>query len=161
MKRLATLPTARIDPAQKISFTYKNKLYEGFRGDTIATALYSAISGTKVRRDLAMTGEVTLRGRVLPIGGLKEKALAALRVGIPNVIIPEQNQKELVEIPEDIRRRMKFHPVKDMDEVIGLAFKKPEKMKLLVPRKATSFHPSLHHHHPQHTQYELNLNKWV
>ena len=96
-------------------------------GITIATALYSAISGRKVRRDLAMTGEVTLRGRVLPIGGLKEKALAALRVGIDNVIIPDQNKKELVEIPEDIRKRMKFHPVTDMDQVIGLAFAKPRK----------------------------------
>ena len=108
-------------------------------GITIATALYSAISERKVRRDLAMTGEVTLRGRVLPIGGLKEKALAALRVGIPNVIIPEQNKKELVEIPEDIRRRMKFHPVKDMDEVIGLAFKKSEKLKRRkIRRRATA-----------------------
>jgi len=91
-------------------------------GITIATALYSAITGRKVRRDVAMTGEVTLRGRVLPIGGLKEKSLAALRVGISKVIIPEQNQKELVEIPEDIRTKMKFHPVKDMEEVIDLAF---------------------------------------
>ena len=96
-------------------------------GITIATALYSVISGQKVRRDVAMTGEVTLRGRVLPIGGLKEKALAALRVGIHNVIIPEQNKKELVEIPENIRKKMKFHPVKDMDEVIGLAFRKTVK----------------------------------
>lgn len=96
-------------------------------GITIATALYSAISGKKLRRDLAMTGEVTLRGRVLPIGGLKEKALAALRVGIIDVIIPEQNQKELVEIPEDIRKRMNFHAVKDMDEVIRLAFIKNDK----------------------------------
>jgi ATP-dependent Lon protease len=107
-------------------------------GITIATALYSVISGKKVRRDLAMTGEVTLRGRVLPIGGLKEKALAALRVGILNVIIPEQNQKELVEIPEDIRKRMKFHPVKDMDEVIGLAFKKPDKVKRRKNRRAAA-----------------------
>jgi len=91
-------------------------------GITIASALYSVITGRKVRRDVAMTGEVTLRGRVLPIGGLKEKALAALRVGLTNVIIPEQNEKELVEIPEDIRKKMKFHPVKDMDEVIKLAF---------------------------------------
>ncbi len=84
-----------------------------------------------------MTGEVTLRGRVLPIGGLKEKALAALRVGVPNVIIPEQNQKELVEIPDDIRKRMNFHPVKDMDEVIRLAFKKVEKTKRRKKRRAS------------------------
>ncbi len=91
-------------------------------GITIATALYSAISGKKVNKSLAMTGEVTLRGRVLPIGGLKEKALAALRANIFNVIIPHLNAKELVEIPEDIRKKMTFHPVKDMDEVINLAF---------------------------------------
>jgi ATP-dependent Lon protease len=93
-------------------------------GITIATALYSAISGKKVRNDIAMTGEVTLRGRVLPIGGLKEKALAALRVNLTNVLIPEQNKKELVEIPQDVRKRMTFHPVKDMDQVISLAFGK-------------------------------------
>jgi len=93
-------------------------------GITIATALYSAISGKKVRNDIAMTGEVTLRGRVLPIGGLKEKALAALRVNLTNVIIPEHNKKELVEIPQDVRKRMKFYPVKDMDQVISLAFGK-------------------------------------
>ena len=96
-------------------------------GITIATALYSAISGKKVRRDIAMTGEVTLRGRVLPIGGLKEKALAALRVSITNVIIPDQNKEELVEIPQDVRKRMTFKPVKDMDQVIALAFGKTRK----------------------------------
>ncbi len=96
-------------------------------GITIATALYSAITGKKVRKDIAMTGEVTLRGRVLPIGGLKEKALAALRVNLTNVIIPEQNKKDLVEIPEDVRKRMTFYPVKDMDQVITLAFGKTQK----------------------------------
>ncbi len=96
-------------------------------GITIATALYSAITGKKVRKDIAMTGEVTLRGRVLPIGGLKEKALAALRVNLINVIIPEQNKKDLVEIPEDVRKRMTFYPVKDMDQVISLAFDRTQK----------------------------------
>lgn len=97
-------------------------------GITMATALYSAIVDKKVIKGLAMTGEVTLRGRVLPIGGLKEKALAALRAGIRKVIIPEQNQKDLVEIPKDIRKRMSFYPVKDMDEVVRITFgngKKP------------------------------------
>ncbi|WP_284153890.1 endopeptidase La [Desulfofustis limnaeus] len=98
-------------------------------GITIATALYSAISGKKVNKQLAMTGEVTLRGRVLPIGGLKEKALAALRANIPTVIIPALNEKELVEIPEDIRKKMTFHPVKDMSEVIELAFSRSAKSK--------------------------------
>jgi ATP-dependent Lon protease len=71
-----------------------------------------------------MTGEVTLRGRVLPIGGLKEKALAALRADIDKVIIPELNKKDLVEIPQDIRDKMHFYPVKDMDEVVRIAFGK-------------------------------------
>ncbi len=93
-------------------------------GITIATALYSAFTQKKVISQLAMTGEVTLRGRVLPIGGLKEKALAALRAGIDKVIIPEQNKKDLVEIPKDIRDKMKFYPVKDMDEVVKIAFNK-------------------------------------
>jgi len=71
-----------------------------------------------------MTGEVTLRGRVLPIGGLKEKALAALRADITKVIIPALNEKDLVEIPKDIREKMQFFPVKDMDEVVKIAFGK-------------------------------------
>ncbi len=93
-------------------------------GITMATALYSAISGRKVALGVAMTGEVTLRGRVLPIGGLKEKALAALRAHITKVIIPDQNKKDLVEIPKNIRQQMTFFPVKDMDEVIEVAFGK-------------------------------------
>ncbi len=96
-------------------------------GITMASALYSAISGKKVKKGVAMTGEVTLRGRVLPIGGLKEKVLAALRADIAEVIIPGQNKKDLVEIPKDIRNKMSFYPVTDMDEVIGLIF--PENVK--------------------------------
>ncbi len=91
-------------------------------GITLATALYSAIIGKKVAKKLAMTGEITLRGRVLPIGGLKEKALAALRADIHKVIIPEQNKKDLAEIPETIRKKMQFFPVKSMDEIVQLAF---------------------------------------
>jgi len=98
-------------------------------GITIATALYSAISGRKVKKGVAMTGEVTLRGRVLPIGGLKEKALAALRAHISQVIIPDQNKQDLSEIPKNIREQMTFHPVKDMDEVISIAFARPSKNK--------------------------------
>jgi ATP-dependent Lon protease len=75
-------------------------------GITMTTALFSAISGKVVKRGVAMTGEVTLRGRVLPIGGLKDKALAALRAGITKVIIPEENQKDLVEIPEELRKKI-------------------------------------------------------
>jgi len=93
-------------------------------GITMATALYSALTGKTVLSGMAMTGEVTLRGRVLPIGGLKEKALAALRADIRRVIIPQQNKKDLEDIPKDIRDKMEFFPVKDMDEVVRLAFPK-------------------------------------
>ncbi|GAB4338382.1 MAG: endopeptidase La [Desulfobulbaceae bacterium] len=98
-------------------------------GITMATALYSAIAGKSVKKGLAMTGEVTLRGRVLPIGGLKEKALAALRSGITRVIIPYENQKDLVEIPEELRKQITFYPVKDMDTVIELALGKERKQR--------------------------------
>ncbi|MBU1232650.1 MAG: endopeptidase La, partial [Proteobacteria bacterium] len=91
-------------------------------GITMATAIYSAITGKKVVKHLAMTGEVTLRGRVLPIGGLKEKVLAAVRARINKIIIPEQNKKDLVEIPSEIRKITQFFPVKDMDEVVQIAF---------------------------------------
>jgi ATP-dependent Lon protease len=92
-------------------------------GVTIATSLYSAISRKKMAWDVAMTGEITLRGRVLPIGGLKEKALAALRSGIKKVIIPAQNKKDLVEIPKNIRAQMDFIPVKNMDQILKVAFR--------------------------------------
>ena len=91
-------------------------------GITMATALYSALSGKKVRQDVAMTGEITLRGRILPIGGLREKALAALRAGIKTIIIPDQNQKDLVDIPEDLRKQLKFIPVKNMDQAFPHLF---------------------------------------
>ena len=93
-------------------------------GITMTTALFSAISGKAVKPGLAMTGEVTLRGRVLPIGGLKDKALAALRTGIDKVIIPEENQKDLVEIPEELRKKIHFFPVGHMDQVIELTLGK-------------------------------------
>lgn len=90
-------------------------------GITITTGIVSAITGKKVRQDIAMTGEVTIRGRVLPIGGLKEKALAAKRYGINNVIIPNQNERDLEDIPESIRNEMKFYPVSHVEEVLKLA----------------------------------------
>ena len=91
-------------------------------GITMVVALVSALTGTPVREDLTMTGEVTLTGRVLPIGGLKEKALAAHRTKIRNVIIPADNEKDLPDIPPKIRRGLNFIPVKTMDEVIELSF---------------------------------------
>ena len=93
-------------------------------GVTMATALASVFTNVPVRKDLAMTGEVTLRGRVLPIGGLKEKTLAARRAGIKTIILPKQNEKDLDDIPKNVRRDMKFIFVETMDEVITSALKK-------------------------------------
>ncbi len=90
-------------------------------GITMATAILSAFTGKPVRRDIAMTGEITLRGKVLPIGGLKEKALAASRVGIHDVIIPEENKKDVEEIPEEVRKELNFICVSDVDEVFRAA----------------------------------------
>jgi ATP-dependent Lon protease len=90
-------------------------------GITMAVALLSAIAGVPVRQDLAMTGEITLRGKVLPVGGIKDKVLAAFRAGIHDVILPDENEKDLEDIPEDVRSAMRFHLIKHMDEVIPLA----------------------------------------
>lgn len=90
-------------------------------GITIATALVSALSNRKVYSDLAMTGEITLRGNVLPVGGLKEKALAALRYGIKKVVIPFENLKDVEEVPEEQRKKIKFIPVKYIGEVLEVA----------------------------------------
>ncbi|MBZ5630193.1 MAG: endopeptidase La [Acidobacteriia bacterium] len=94
-------------------------------GITIATAIASALSRISVRRDIAMTGEITLRGKVLPIGGLKEKLLAAHRVGIMEVIMPKDNEKDLPDIPENLRSVMKLHFVETMDDVLRIALEKP------------------------------------
>ena len=94
-------------------------------GIAMATALISAVTQRPVDKDVAMTGEITLRGRVLPIGGLKEKALGALRAGIKTVIIPAKNNKELVEIPAAIKRKLKFVTVNNMDEVLEIALQAP------------------------------------
>jgi ATP-dependent Lon protease len=98
-------------------------------GITMATSLVSALAGVPVRHDVAMTGEITLRGRVLPIGGLKEKILAAHRGKVHTVIIPEENEKELRDVPAAIRKAMVFHTVAHMDDVLRIALKleHPEK----------------------------------
>ncbi len=98
-------------------------------GITMAVSLISALTGIPVKKDVAMTGEITLRGRVLPVGGLKEKALAALRTRIKNVIIPYRNRKDLVDIPSYLRKKMNFIPVKHMDEVLKIALIKGVKNK--------------------------------
>ncbi len=94
-------------------------------GITMVTALGSLITGIKVRNDLAMTGEITLRGNVLPVGGIKEKVLAALRAGVKEIILPERNEKDLIEVPPEVRSALKFHFVNRMDQVLDLALERP------------------------------------
>jgi ATP-dependent Lon protease len=94
-------------------------------GITIATALASALAKIRVRRDIAMTGEITLRGKVLPIGGLKEKLLAAHRAGIFEAVLPRANEKDLADLPENLRTVMKLHFVDQMDEVLKIALEAP------------------------------------
>jgi ATP-dependent Lon protease len=94
-------------------------------GITMATALASALAKIPVRRDIAMTGEITLRGKVLAIGGLKEKLLAALRAGIFETILPRANEKDLAELPDNIKNAMKLRFVDTMDEVLAIALERP------------------------------------
>jgi ATP-dependent Lon protease len=94
-------------------------------GVAMATSIVSSLTGIPVRRDIAMTGEITLRGRVLPIGGLKEKLLAALRAGITTVLIPKDNEKDLAEIPDNVKKHLKIIAVADVDDVISQALARP------------------------------------
>ena len=93
-------------------------------GITMATGMISALTGRKVRSDVAMTGEITLRGHVLPIGGLKEKVLAAYREGMKTIVLPKDNEKDIEDIPETVREKMEFKPVESMDEVLKIALLK-------------------------------------
>jgi ATP-dependent Lon protease len=104
-------------------------------GITIATALVSVLSGRKVSKDFAMTGEMTLRGNVLAVGGLREKALAALQHGIRKVIIPFENIKDLEEVPEEQRKQIQFIPVKHVSEVLELALLGRRKKVVATRRK--------------------------
>jgi ATP-dependent Lon protease len=90
-------------------------------GITMATALLSAVTKIPVHRDVAMTGEITLRGNVLPVGGLKDKILAASRAGITRVILPKENEHDLIDIPQDVREEIELHLVESMDEVLQIA----------------------------------------
>ena len=99
-------------------------------GITITTAVVSALSKTPIDRELAMTGEITLRGRVLPVGGIKEKVLAANRMGVKKILLPFENNKDLEEIPEKVKKKIKFVLVKSMEEVLEQALvKKADKIE--------------------------------
>jgi ATP-dependent Lon protease len=90
-------------------------------GTAMATALISALTGVPVRRSVAMTGEITLRGRVLPIGGVKEKVLGAHRAGITDVILPKENERDLDDVPEEARAALRFHFAETLDDVLRVA----------------------------------------
>lgn len=112
-------------------------------GITIATAVVSALSEIRVRKDVAMTGEISLKGKVMPIGGVKEKSLAAYRVGIDNVILCKENEKDLEDIPEEIRKNINFHIVEDIGQVLDVAlnaedFKKLSKGSGTTGKKSTA-----------------------
>ncbi|GGI96371.1 Lon protease 1 [Alicyclobacillus cellulosilyticus] len=113
-------------------------------GITMATALASALTNRPVSRKVAMTGEITLRGRVLPIGGLKEKSLAAHRAGVETVIYPEGNVKDLKDVPESVRASIKFVPVKHMDEVLDLALLPAPEEEPVFPSPPASLHELVH-----------------
>jgi ATP-dependent Lon protease len=94
-------------------------------GVAMVTAIVSALTGNPVRHDVAMTGEVTLRGRVLPIGGLKEKLLAAVRAGIKTVVIPKDNEKDLADVPDSVKKALTILPTADVEEVLKIALARP------------------------------------
>lgn len=122
-------------------------------GIAMVTAIISTLTGVAVKRDVAMTGEVTLRGRVLPIGGLKEKLLAALRGGITMVLIPAENEKDLADIPDNVKQGMTIVPVSHVDEVLALALTQPlvpiewteADEKAAMPPAAVATEPAVRH----------------
>jgi ATP-dependent Lon protease len=110
-------------------------------GVTMLTAIVSTLTGIRVRHDVAMTGEITLRGRVLPIGGLKEKVLAAHRAGIKRVIVPERNRHDLDEVPEDVRNELEFVFASEMEMVLDAALELPFRRPLpTVPFTSSAPH---------------------
>ena len=128
----AEVPEAAPAPA-KMVVEHLNLFYGDFQGlrdinltfpEKQVTALISALTGKTVRGDICMTGEITLRGRVLPVGGIKEKVLAGVARGIGHVILPAKNQKDLEEIPQELRRKIVVHTVDSIDDVLPLVFEK-------------------------------------
>ena len=125
-------------------------------GVAMATSIISVLTGIPVRRDVAMTGEVTLRGRVLPIGGLKEKLLAALRAGINTVLIPEENEKDLAEIPDNVKTGLKIIPVSTVEEVLKVALvREPEPIDWRKSRRPHG--PRLPRYATRRGRHPLNL----
>lgn len=120
-------------------------------GVTMMTAIVSLALGRKVRSDVAMTGEISLRGKVLPIGGLKEKALAAHRAGIRTVIIPKRNEPDLEDLPKELRDEMTFVPVDDAREVLTVALEGPQALR--PPTRAAAS--------PEHDQREQDTTGLV
>jgi ATP-dependent Lon protease len=113
-------------------------------GITICTALASAFTGREVLREVGMTGEITLRGRVLPVGGVREKVLAAHRAGLKTVILPERNLKDLVDVPKRARNELKIIPIEHMDQVLELALAPAPvdaRMQRTRRKKTPSEHP--------------------
>jgi ATP-dependent Lon protease len=111
-------------------------------GVAMCTSIVSALTGIPVRRDVAMTGELTLRGRVLPIGGLKEKLLAALRGGLSTVLIPRENEKDLAEIPDNVKRNLKIVPVASVDEIVSQALVRQPVPIVWNPEEAEPVRPA-------------------
>ena len=116
-------------------------------GITMTTAVISALTGVEVKHDVAMTGEITLRGRVLPIGGLKEKVFAAFRAGIKTIIIPEDNVKDLDEIPDNIRNKIKFVPASSMETVLNIALAKKVLSEKCIEKSVMEFSGTAEYHH--------------
>ena len=96
-------------------------------GVTMCTSMISALTSTPVRKDLAMTGEITLRGKVLPVGGIKEKVIAAHRAGVKKVLLPKDNMKDIDELPQNVRKELEFRSIETIDEVLEEALVKEEK----------------------------------